>query len=257
MTWLYQGRHSTTNEDVVLKLPMNNLYVNPLYRACLQTELKIMQFCSHRNMIIVKERIEDMLVLQPLQNSEIMAAKGRWKKDDIAPLFIQLFHLVAYLHTNEIVHHDLRPGNFFITRQIDSTTSPVLVDMGLAHWRKLPDTLFDSGIGPQGDIRYMAPEQIKGLRGDPRSDLYSLGVMLFYAATGTFPYTGQPGSLQAWLTAKSKVEQTIIQQEQLPIELGRIISKAMACETNSRYQWVEDMRDDLTAYYGNNVPEDA
>ncbi len=186
MSWLYQGIHSENRTEVLLKIPFNNLYANPLYRACLQTELKIMQNCSHKNLPKVKERINDILVLHSLPGAKFMESKEPYKKNEKAAIsiFMQIFDLVAYLHTNEIVHHDLRPGNFFISPE----ASPVLIDLGLANWQKLPDTIFASGIGPQGDFRYMAPEQINGLRGDPRSDLYSLGVMLFFAYTGEFPH---------------------------------------------------------------------
>lgn len=97
------------------------------------------------------------------------------------------------LSPSENVHHGLRLDTFFITKEF----SPVLVDLGLAHSRKLPDTIFDSGMGPQGDFRYMAPEQINGRRGDPRSDLYSLGVMLFIVYTGSSPHISKPRSKQA------------------------------------------------------------
>jgi hypothetical protein len=249
MSWLYRGMHGETKEEVLLKIPLNNLYVNPLYRACLQTELKIMQHCDHRNLIKVKERIDDIMILQPVQDFEIMNRKGNYDEAGRVNIFSRIFDVVAYLHTNGIVHHDLRPGNFFISG-IAGERSPILIDLGLAHWHTLPDTLFDSGIGPQGDCRYMAPEQIKGLRGDPRSDLYSLGVMLFTVYTGNFPYTNKPRSRQAWLKAKDKVAHTVADHELLPAELGRIIQKAMACDRQARYQWVEDMRDDFMANVG-------
>jgi len=98
-----------------------------------------------------------------------------------------------YLSPNENVHHGLRLDNIFITKEF----SPVLVDLGFAHSRKLPGTIFDSGMGPQGDFRYIAPEQINGRRGDPRSDLYWLGVMLFIVYTGNFPHISKPRSKQA------------------------------------------------------------
>lgn len=244
MSWLYQGFHCETKEEVLLKIPLNNLYVNPLYRACLQTELKIMQSCDHQNIIKVNERIDDILVLQPQQGHGIMDSKGNYDEDRIVAIFSQIFDMVAYIHTNGIVHHDLRPGNFFITKDF----SPVLVDLGLANSRRLPDTIFDSGMGPQGDFRYMAPEQINGFRGDPRSDLYSLGVMLFNIYTGRVPYISKARSSSAWLKTKEKVAQSVAHHEQLPTaELGRIIAKSMAYETGARYQWVEDMRDDFMA----------
>ncbi len=245
MSWLYHGIHSETKAEVLLKIPFNNLYVNPLYRACLQTELKIMQDCDHRNLIEVQERIDDIMVLSSLQDAKRMSSKNSYGEVSLLTIFTQIFDLIAYLHTKDIVHHDLRPDNFFVTDE----QTPILVDLGLASWSKLPDTIFDSGMGPQGDFRYMAPEQINGRRGDPRSDLYSLGVMLFLIHTGEFPHTGQPDSRQAWLTAKGKIENMVAQHKKLPVELGHILKKTLAYETTTRYQWVEDMREDFMAYY--------
>jgi hypothetical protein len=245
MSWVYQGIDSETQEDVLLKIPHNNLYVNPLYRACLQTELKIMQSCNHQNLIRVKDRIEDVLVLQNLQGSGIMNSKGDYDDKSRVGIINHIFDLIAYLHTNGIVHHDVRPGNFFIIED----GSPIMVDLGLAHWHKLPDTLFDSGIGPQGDFRYMAPEQIKGTRGDSRSDLYSLGVMLFNVYTGSFPYSIGSHTLrskQEWLKIKGTVAQHVANHELLSTTgLDRIILKAMSYDIRERYQWVEDMRNDF------------
>ena len=244
MSWLYQGFHSETRQEVLLKIPLNNLYVNPLYRACLQTELKIIQNCNHPNLIKVKERINDILVLDTLRGPGVMNSKGNYDVASIRMIFSQIFDMVAYLHTNEIVHHDLRPGNFILTKEF----SPVLIDMGLAHSGKLPDTIFDSGMGPQGDFNYMAPEQINGQRGDPRSDLYSLGVMLFNVYTGSFPHANKAHSKQEWLKDKEHIARTVAQHEHLPTAgLGRIIAKAMAYDIRTRYQWVEDMRDDFMA----------
>jgi serine/threonine-protein kinase len=173
-----------------------------------------------------------------------MNSKGDYDDESRVRIFTHLFDLIAYLHTNGIVHHDVRPGNFFIIED----GSPVMIDLGLAHWHKLPDTLFDSGIGPQGDFRYMAPEQIKGTRGDSRSDLYSLGMMLFNVYTGSFPYTGGSRTLnskQEWLKMKGTVAQNIAGHELLSTGLGRIILKATAWDIRERYQWVEDMRNDF------------
>jgi serine/threonine-protein kinase len=96
----------------------------------------------------------------------------------------------------------------------------------------------------------MAPEQVKGFRGDPRCDIYSLGVMLFRVSTGTFPYTNEPRSRQAWLKTKEQVARTVAGHGLLATAgLGHIIGKAMACDTQARYQWVEDMRDDFMDSY--------
>ncbi|MGB3210325.1 MAG: DUF3365 domain-containing protein [Desulforhopalus sp.] len=245
MAWLYHGIHGDTRDEVLLKIPFNNLYVNPLYRACLQTELQIIQRCDHKNLIKVKERIDDILVFQPLNGPGVMSSHEKYDADSIRNIFTQLFDLVSYLHTSGIVHHDLRPGNFY--KETTDELSPIMIDLGLAHDHKLPDILFNSGIGPQGDFRYMGPEQIKGLRGDPRSDIYSLGVMLFNLYTGKFPHADRPRSRQEWLKTKDSVAKTVDHSQQLPAEVGHVIKKALAYDVQERYQWVEDMRDDFMA----------
>lgn len=244
MSWLYSGEHSETGENVLLKIPFNNLYINPLYVACLQAELQLIQHCSQQYLPKIKARIEDILILNNLTDVQIMAVDAATQHDDMVAIVLRIFEVVAYLHTNDIVHHDLRPENFLITNGV----SPIMIDMGLAHWRKLPDPIFESGMGPQGDLRYMAPEQLKGMRGDPRSDLYSLGVMLFFITTGMFPHQGEPGSTQAWLSAKGKIPQGVALQKKLPPGVINFFEKALAYEHTTRYQWVEDMRDDFIAY---------
>ncbi len=246
MSWLYRGHHSETSEEVMLKIPFNNLYVNPLYRACLQAELKLFQHCEHRNLLRVKDRIEDIMIFDTRQGSGGMTPWVPPNIGDPVLFFLELFELVAYLHTNDIVHHDLRPDILFMT----GAGTPVIADLGIAHWRKLPDTIFESGVVPQGDFRFMGPEQIKGLRGDPRSDLYSLGVLLFFVYTGTFPHMGKPTSRQSWLTAKKRVQKNVARQAQLPGKLLHLLEKALAYDLKERYQWVEDMRDDLIAATG-------
>jgi serine/threonine protein kinase len=95
----------------------------------------------------------------------------------------------------------------------------------------------------------MAPEQIKGTRGDSRSDLYSLGVMLFNVYTGSFPYSIGSHTLrskQEWLKIKGTVAQHVANHELLSTTgLDRIILKAMSYDIRERYQWVEDMRNDF------------
>lgn len=242
MSWLYKGHHSETNEPVSIKIPFQNISVNPLYRACWRSEVKIFQHVHHPGIIKVLKREGDILVLAPLSDQKTEEGRGGWIFENIHLLFPQLCDILTGLHTMGIVHHDLRPRNFIISHDV----SVKLIDLGLASWRDIPDAIFESGIGPQGDFRYMAPEQMKGMRGDPRIDIYSLGVLLYLASTGELPFEKSQSPLKTWLRYKKNFKPPSDRAKHLPPGLDEIILKAMAWDPSERYQWVEDFRDDLT-----------
>jgi len=91
----------------------------------------------------------------------------------------------------------------------------------------------------------MAPEQIQGKRSDPRSDIYTIGVLLYLASTGKLPFSSKQRSLQNWVQHKAKFVAENNDQDDLPPELIDIILKALASSPGKRYQWVEDLREDL------------
>ncbi|MCP3891220.1 MAG: DUF3365 domain-containing protein [Desulfobulbaceae bacterium] len=246
LSWLYRGHHGETGEQILLKIPFNNLYVNPLYRACLQTELKIVKESHHTNILQAKDQIGDVLVLASLDDIATLTYTEKLIGAKVATLCNQLFDLLAYLHTAGVVHHDLRPGNILITG--DGTL--FLADFALAQRQDVADTIFESGMGPQGDHRYMAPEQLRGMRGDSRSDIYSLGMLLCFFFTGQLPYpeAGEPVTKKGWLKAKRSSQKIVEKQVGLDMKLIDIIKKSIAFDASERYQWIEDMRDDCMDY---------
>jgi len=162
-------------------------------------------------------------------------------KGHLQPIFTQLCDLLATLHWAGVVHHDLRPAVFLMTQ--DNILK--LFDMGHAFQRDIPDVILSSGLGPQGDLRYMAPELIQGKRGDPRSDIYSLGVLLYLFVTGKLPFEKQNVSLSTWLGIKKIVPAPGSVNGDISQELENVIVKAMAWDLEDRYQWVEDFQEDL------------
>jgi serine/threonine protein kinase len=167
-------------------------------------------------------------------------------KEDILPIFRQLGDLIAYLHNMGVVHHDLRPQNIMLSPQKTIT----LTDAGLASFRDTPDAVFEAGLGPQGDFIYMAPEQLQGQRGDPRSDIYALGVWLYHLTTGKLPFSHSMPGIKALLRIKKEFKPSVEFREKLSQELQAVILKAMATNIEDRYQWVEDFIVDLEQAYG-------
>jgi serine/threonine protein kinase len=91
---------------------------------------------------------------------------------------------LADLHRQNVIHHDIKPSSVMFR----PTGEAVLIDFGLSHHNQLPDLLQEEFRLPYGTAPYMAPERLLGVRDDPRSDLFSLGVLLYFFTTGVRPF---------------------------------------------------------------------
>src|SRR5881409_528247 len=91
---------------------------------------------------------------------------------------------LADLHRQNVVHHDIKPSSIMFRPSGEA----VLIDFGLSHHSQLPDLLQEEFRLPYGTAPYMAPERLLGVRDDPRSDLFSLGVLLYFFTTGMRPF---------------------------------------------------------------------
>jgi eukaryotic-like serine/threonine-protein kinase len=91
---------------------------------------------------------------------------------------------LADLHQQNVIHHDIKPSSILFR----PTGEAVLIDYGLSHHTQLPDLLQEEFRLPYGTAPYMAPERLLGVRDDPRSDLFSLGVLLYFFTTGVRPF---------------------------------------------------------------------
>ncbi len=97
------------------------------------------------------------------------------------------------LHRQHVVHLDIKPSNLLLHRDAEGNERIVLIDFGLSRHAQLPDLLAEQFHMPMGTAPYIAPEQVLGVRSDPRSDLFALGVTLYHLATAQRPF-GFPGS---------------------------------------------------------------
>jgi nucleotide-binding universal stress UspA family protein len=110
----------------------------------------------------------------------------------IAEIGARVADALHALHRQHVVHLDVKPSNI-LTRPGGEA---VLIDFGLSHHAQLPDLMEEEFRLPYGTAPYMAPEQVMGLRSEPRSDLFALGAMLYYFTTGQYPH-GDPQHMPA------------------------------------------------------------
>jgi hypothetical protein len=243
MSWLYGGYAVDPEDKVSLKIGFDEVLQNPLYRSCLETEMHLFETMSHPCLPKVRERMEDVLVLEEVEGRSLsfLLHKGLFDDKQLLPVFSQLCDLTASLHAAGIVHHDLRPQILML----DDKYQLRLIDMGLAASDQQPDPIVAAGLGPQGDLLYLAPELVYGKRGDPRSDIYGLGILLYLVTTGRLPFSENRRSTQRWMQHREHIENPRTIRASLSDSLEQVILKAMAYNVNKRYQWVEDLWEDL------------
>ncbi len=110
--------------------------------------------------------------------------------DEVAAMGARIATALDDLHRQHLVHLDLKPSNLMVR----PSGEMVLIDFGLSHHDQLPDLMGEEFRLPYGTAPYMAPEQVMGQRGDPRSDQFALGVLMYFFATGVRPF-GDPQRL--------------------------------------------------------------
>ena len=135
-----------------------------------------------RTPYIVLEQVEG-------QSLESMLDCSPMSADDVARIGAAVADALHSLHKQEAVHCDLKPDNVILRPNGEA----VLIDFGLAWHARFPDLLAEEDRFAAGSTPYLSPEQLLGVRGDPRSDVFSLGVILYELATGELPF-GAPAS---------------------------------------------------------------
>ena len=162
--------------------------------------------------------------------------------EEVASLGAAVATALRSLHQQEVVHLDVKPSNIILR----SSGEAVLIDFGLAHHAHYPDLLAEESRNPMGSAPYISPEQVLGVRSDPRSDLFALGAMLYEFATGRMPFgspTG-PSGLRRRLHADPVPPRAL--RKEIPEWLQEIILRLLEPDANQRYATAAQVAFDLT-----------
>lgn len=183
---------------------------------------------------IVMELVEGITLKQYMDKRGAIS----WK--EVLHFSKQITKALAHAHSRGIIHRDIKPQNLMLLK--DGTIK--VADFGIA---ALENEIQESGQAI-GSIHYIAPEQARGESPDARSDIYSLGVVMYEMLTGQKPYTGDTiGEIAVkHLSSLPKLPTDIVPD--IPPELERITMKAMSTQINKRYQSADELLDDLNAF---------
>jgi serine/threonine protein kinase len=198
MATLWEATHPDHDFPLVMKVPRLAEGEDPAAIVSFEMEQMILPRLSgphvprfvaaggfDRRPYLAMERIPGNSMLKLLDRKPMPFA-------EVAEVGARVADALHALHRQHVVHLDVKPSNI-LSRP---TGEAVLVDFGLSHHAQLPDLMEEEFRLPYGTAPYMAPEQIMGVRSEPRSDLYALGAMLYYLTTGERPH-GDPQHLSA------------------------------------------------------------
>jgi len=152
-------------------------------------------------------------------------------------ILLPIARALGYAHGHKIVHRDVKPSNILIT----DSGEPMLSDFGIAKMLETEETLDLTGTGVGvGTPEYMSPEQAQGKQVDARSDIYSLGVVLYEMVTGRKPYQADTPMAVIWKLASEPLPRPRQFQQNLPNRVEEVLIKSLSRDPSQRFQTMSD-----------------
>ena len=253
---VYRAHDTKLARDVAIKVLPAALLSDTERLARFEREARLLASLNHPHIVTVYsfETAEGIhfLTMELLEGKSLdqIIPEGGLTLDRFFDLAVPLADATSAAHVRGITHRDLKPGNIMMTGE----GRVKVLDFGLAKFRRdVPEaeltqsqTEFQTQEGHvQGTIPYMSPEQLQGRSADHRTDIFSLGVVLYELITGRRPFRGHS---VAELTSSILRDPPLLVTEQradLPRHLARIIRRCLEKDPNRRYQVTQDLRNDL------------
>lgn len=247
MASIYKAKDLRTGLPAAVKIPYMQLESDPGSFSRFKREAEIGKMLNHPAILKFLEVSEqsrpyiatEFLDGQPL--SQIMSETRPLPLGDAARIASEVCGALEHMHQHQVVHRDLKPQNIMVCQ--DGTLR--IIDFGIAKAAEMRRLTF-AGFSPTfGTPDYMAPEQVKGKRGDERTDVYSLGAVLYEMATGSVPFSGD----NPFIVMNSRLTgDPVAPRERNPEispELEEIILHAMEREPHRRYASAAAMKAEL------------
>jgi eukaryotic-like serine/threonine-protein kinase len=243
---LYKAYQPDLKLDVAIKILVRSPNADQLLINRFEREASTNSKLNHRNIVRVLDFGMDQeiyyMVMQfingPTLKEEIKARRRqgtRFSLAEIGRIYLSLGEVIDYVHTQGIIHRNLKPGNVMI----NEAGQVLLTGFGIA--LILGETQNTSPGVVMGTPAYMSPEQARGGLGDERSDLYALGIMLCELVTGRLPYKGDTPTATLLKHLAEPVPMVRQVNPNVPEAVESVIAKALSKKPEARYQSAEEL----------------
>ena len=255
MAVVYRAIQDQLNRTVAIKALKSSVSQDEQLVTRFEREAKSLAGLQHENIIHVydfhRERGALFIVMEYVQGIDLfdlLERCGRLPFDVAAVVAMQVARALDYVHYRSIVHRDIKPANIMVSRQ----GGVKLMDFGIARDHNYEKDLTQTGTGI-GTPSYMSPEQILGDRLDARSDIFSLGIVLYQMVTGRKPFVeDEEKSVMHKIRLERHVRARKLNPE-LPREVDRIIDKCLQKEPRNRFQSGQALVMALERFLGKHV----
>ena len=235
MAVVYKARCHRLNRLVAIKILKDELSEDEEFRRRFHAEGQAVAMVSHPNIVSVYDvsSVSDanyivMELIDGITLKQYMEKKGVLNWKETLHFAIQIAKALEHAHSKGIVHRDIKPHNVMVLKN----GSVKVADFGIARVMSKSNTLTKEALG---SVHYISPEQAKGGRVDNRSDLYSLGVVMYEMITGRPPYDGESPVAVAIQHINGGANMPSTLNPNIPGGLEQIIMKAMSREPDKRY----------------------
>ncbi len=246
MARVYKGYDPEIDREIAIKLLKSQLADDDQYRLRFLREAKGAGTLSHPNIVTIfdvgvdgKHPYIAMELVDGMTLTDLIRSEQRLSTRDVVEIGIQLTRALDYAHKKGIIHRDIKPGNIML---VSSGNQVKVTDFGicridgsdheLTQHTQLGDVL--------GTPNYMSPEQVLGQKVDSRSDLFSVGVVLYKLVTGALPFEGDSIISVAMKITQTDPPTVDKLRPDVPLSLRRVIERSLKKQPEKRYQTGEE-----------------
>jgi eukaryotic-like serine/threonine-protein kinase len=247
MATIFRAIDERTGHTVAIKVPHPEIETDPVLVERFNREEEIGQKLDHPGIMKVfadEHRSQRYMVMNWVEGRtlrQLMNEQGKFPADRAAKIALQIASTLEYIHGHGVIHRDLKPENIMV----DGNDLVKLVDFGIAANVGSRRITFAKFSPTTGTPDYISPEQVKGKRGEARSDIYALGVMLYEMLTGKVPFSGP----NAFVIMNDRLLNNPVPPREIDPsispQLQEIIYRAMERDPAKRYPSAREFAHDL------------
>lgn len=254
MNLVYKAKDLQTNKIVAVKALRTDGLSDQSVVTRFQREVQVLNRLNHPRIVGVHDygtsrRGQPFFVMDYLEGkslNQVLRKDGRLSLERFQDVFVQVAAAIQHAHKHGAIHRDLKPGNIMLVKLGNTEDYVKIVDFGIAKLVEEASKLTRMGE-VWGSPIYMSPEQATGINTDERTDIYSLGIVMYEALTGEVPFLGKNyvETLSKQISEPPLPFDQLCPEYQIPKVFERIIFKALEKAPEARYQTMSDLKHDL------------